>query len=257
MAESPAGSEGFNVQIQMEMDDPRKSLLEKYRTLVVGRPGLLPLILYECVTTLTSGIPGAAGLLLRKAGFGLILGTMGRGVVLGTGVTVRHPHKIRIGDGVVVDDACLLDAKGNANKGITIGSHAFVGRGTILSCKDGDIDLGEYANIGVYCNISSNSRIRIGSKVLIGPHCSLFATAHNIDLADRSVLEQGWTARGIEIGDGAWLGAGVTVLDGCNIGRGAVVGAGAVVTKSVPAMTVAAGVPARAIRMRTEGEEGA
>lgn len=254
MGEPPAGTEGFNVQIQMEMDDPRKSLLEKYRTLVVGRPGLLPLILYELVTTLTSGVPGAIGILLRKAGYGLILGGAGKGAVLGTGIVVRHPHKVRIGNGVVVDDVCLLDAKGNANRGITIGSHAFVGRGAVLSCKDGDIELGEYANIGVYCNISSNSRIRIGSKVLIGPHCSLFATAHNIDRADRSVLEQGWTAQGIEIGDGAWLGAGVTVLDGCNIGPGAVVGAGAVVTKSIPAMAVAAGVPARVIRMRGKEE---
>jgi acetyltransferase-like isoleucine patch superfamily enzyme len=51
---------------------------------------------------------------------------------------LRHPHKI-IGDNVVIDDLCCLDAKGTDNRGITIGNGVFVGRNTILSCKNGDI----------------------------------------------------------------------------------------------------------------------
>ena len=51
------------------------------------------------------------------------------------------PHKIRIGDNVVIDDNCLLDAKGDANSGHHASADGvFIGRNTILSCKNGDID---------------------------------------------------------------------------------------------------------------------
>ncbi len=70
-----------------------------------------------------------------------LLGSCGRNVVFGQNVVLRHPHKIHIGDNVVIDDNCLLDAKGEGNDGIRIGSGVFIGRNTILSCKDGDIDL--------------------------------------------------------------------------------------------------------------------
>ena len=55
---------------------------------------------------------------------------------------LRHPHKIHIGSNVVIDDNCLLDAKGETNRGIRIGDGVFIGRNTILSCKNGDIELG-------------------------------------------------------------------------------------------------------------------
>jgi len=57
----------------------------------------------------------------------------------------------------------------------------------------------------------------------------------------------------VHVGEGAWLGAGATVLDGVSIGDGAIVGAGAVVRGDVPARAVAAGVPARVIGSR-EGQ---
>ncbi len=73
---------------------------------------------------------GALGLALRKALYPLLLGSCGRNVVFGQNVVLRHPHKIHIGSNVVVDDNCLLDAKGESNRGIRIGSGVFIGRNT-------------------------------------------------------------------------------------------------------------------------------
>jgi acetyltransferase-like isoleucine patch superfamily enzyme len=61
-------------------------------------------------------------------------------------------------------------------------------------------------------------------------------------------MDQGITAQGIVIEDNCWIGAGAIVLDGVTIGRGACVGAGSVVTKSVPPHSLAVGSPARVIR---------
>ena len=60
------------------------------------------------------------------------------------------------------------------------------------------------------------------------------------------------TKGGIVIEDDVWLGFGVIVLDGVRIGKGAVIGAGAVVTKDIPEGAIAAGIPARVIKMRSD-----
>ena len=100
---------------------PARRAAQKYAALVVGRPGLGALLKYELVVTLAQALPGALGLALRKTLYPLLLGSCGRNVVFGQNVVLRHPHKIHIGDNVVIDDNCLLDAKGETNRGIRIG----------------------------------------------------------------------------------------------------------------------------------------
>ena len=83
-------------------------------------PGSGALLKYELVVSCSRRrVPGALGLALRKALYPSLLGACGRNVVFGQNVVLRHPHKIRIGDNVVIDDNCLLDAKGETNRGIT------------------------------------------------------------------------------------------------------------------------------------------
>ena len=230
----------------------RGSARDKYQSLIVGRPGLAALVQYELVVLASQSMPGALGLALRKALYPLLLGACGRNVVFGQNVVLRHPHKIRIGDDVVIDDNCLLDAKGQRNTGIRIGSGVFVGRNTILSCKNGDIVLGDGANIGFNCEVFSASRVEIGAGALMAAYGYVIGGDHQLEDPDRPVLEQARSSSGVRVGEGAWLGAGAKVLDGVEIGPGAVIGAGAVVRESLPPGAIAAGVPARVLRMRGE-----
>ena len=241
--------------IQHELFDSRKSKARRYAELVVGRPGLWALFKYEAIITLCSGMPGALGLLLRSKLYPRLLGRTGRNVTFGVNVVLRHPHKIRIGDNVVIDDGSCLDAKGTDNEGITIGDGVFVGRNTILSCKNGDIIIDAHANIGFNVEIFSASRVRLGENTLVAAYTYLVGGDHLYDRIDQPVLYQGRTAQGIEVDDNVWLGAHVVVSDGSKVGRDAIIGAGAVVIGDVPPFHIAAGVPAQTIRDRRAGPE--
>ena len=238
--------------IQEELFDPGRSRAARYAQLVVGRPGIWALIQYELIVTLCSALPGALGLWLRSKLYPRLLGRTGRNVTFGANVVLRHPHKIRIGDDVVVDDACCLDAKGADNLGIDIGNGVFIGRGTILSCKNGDIVVDDHANIGFNCEIFSGDRVRLGKHTLVAAYTYLVGGDHTYQRTDAPVLYQDRIARGIDVDDNVWLGAHVVVADGVTIGRDAIVGAGAVVRDAIPPFAVAAGVPARVIRDRRD-----
>ncbi len=242
--------------IQQELFNENRSKVDKYRDLVIGRPGLGPLVAYELVMLLSSWVPGALGLFLRSKLYPLVLGRVGRNVVFGVNVTLRHPHKIRIGDNVVIDDGCCLDAKGTDNHGLVIGHGVFVGRNTILSCKNGDIAIEDRANIGFNCEIFSASRVRLGQDTLMAAYTYLVGGDHLYDRVDIPVLQQGRTARGIDVGNGVWLGTHVVVTDGSTIGRDAIIGAGAVVVGEVPEFAIAAGIPAKVMRDRRETGDG-
>jgi acetyltransferase-like isoleucine patch superfamily enzyme len=234
------------------MDAPSKSRLARYCDLIIGRRGFGTLLKYELIVLLCLRMPGLLGLFLRAKLYPCLLGKCGRNVVFGANVVLRHPHKIEIGDNVIIDDNCLLDAKGRDNAGIRIGSGVFLGRNSILSCKNGDIVLGARVNIGFNCEVFSGSRVILGDDTLVAAYCYFIGGDHNPQDVDASVSRQGTCSRGIEIGEKCWFGAGVKVLDGLTVGNNAIVGAGAVLTRPVPAYAIAAGVPARVMRDRRD-----
>ena len=241
-----------DIAIQSVVRDARRSALAKYQDLVLGSRSFLRLLAYELIMVLTSWVPGALGLVLRRIAYPWILGACGRNVIFGQGVVLRHPAKIRLGDDVMVDDLVLLDAKGTSNRGITVGNGVFLGRGTILSCKDGDIVLGDHVNIGFHSEIFSGSSVTVGSHGLFAAYTYLVGGGHEFERVDVPVIEQERSSKGIVLGENVWLGTGAKVLDGVRIGRNVVVGANGVVTEDLPDGAVAVGIPARVVRMRDE-----
>ena len=244
-----AGSENIP-RAQDQLFAKGTSARAKYASLVIGKTDFGSLLKYELIVTLTQGCPGALGLALRKALYPSLLGSCGRNVVFGQNVVLRHPHKIHVGDDVVIDDNCLIDAKGESNAGVRIGSGVFIGRNSILSCKNGDIELANGANVGFNCEIFSASRVSIGAHVLMAAYSYVIGGDHDFSDPSRPVLDQTRRSAGVSIGDGAWIGAGAKILDGVTVGDGAIIGAAAVVREDVGPRSVAVGIPARVVSTR-------
>ncbi len=150
----------------------------------------------------------------------------GEGVRLGRFAEVSG--RVRLGDGVVIHPHVLLRA------------------------QDGFISIGRGSTVNPFCAVNGAGGVQIGELVSIAAHVVIVAEMKRFGDAGTEIKHQGATCSGIVIGDGAWTGTHAVILDGVSLGRGAVVGAGAVVTADVPAMTVVAGVPARQIGVRDD-----
>jgi acetyltransferase-like isoleucine patch superfamily enzyme len=140
---------------------------------------------------------------------------------------------------------------------ITMGKGCQVQFGTVLhggglawSDGRGYIRLGDRVFIGPHCTLFGAGGIEIRDDVLLSPHVVITSHQHTFDRTDRPIGEQPSQFAPVLVEADAWIGAGAILLPGVTIGRGAVVGAGAVVTRDVPAGAVVAGVPARVLRQR-------
>lgn len=229
--------------------DTREGSLAKYRRLVLGEGGILSLVGYELRMLLLSNIPGALGILLRRMFYRRMFRKMGCGVIIGTGVTIRHPARISLGDHAAIDDYCTLDARGEKTGGITLGDGTIVSRFAILRTKDGTIDIGKGGGIGSHSILASTSTLRAGENLLLASCvCVLAGGQHAFGRADVPVIEQGMISKGgVSIGNDVWIGTRATVLDGVRIGDHAVIGACALVNKEIPAYAVAYGIPAKPV----------
>ncbi|MBN2492816.1 MAG: acyltransferase [Planctomycetes bacterium] len=186
-------------------------------------------------------------------GYPWLLGSCGKGVVFGRNVVLRHPHKIHIGQRVVIDDDCVLDARRSAEARIVLGDGVLLSRGTVISVS-GLVDIGPNCNLGVHTLIHSDREVRLGRGVLLAARCYLIGVAdYRTDRTDIPVVEQGKAERAsLVLEDHVWLGAGVFVRSGVTVGRHAIVAVNSVVTRDVPPFAVVAGTPARLLRNRRE-----
>jgi acetyltransferase-like isoleucine patch superfamily enzyme len=229
----------------------RPSAAKQYLDLYYGDMALPKAIWAEILFTLLCGMGGAAGLFLRNHLYRPLFKEIGRKVVFGRNVTIRHPQRIRLGDHVILDDNTVIDAKGTTNRGISIGHNVYVGRNTIIYCKNGNIAIGDEVNISSNCQFVSSNDMTIGRDTVIGAY-SYLLSGGGYDYtpgAPRFAAQNGFLTSGVlVVGENCWLGAGVIVLDAASIGEHSVVAAGAVVNKPVPAHSVVGGIPARLIK---------
>ncbi|MEM0967123.1 MAG: hypothetical protein AAGJ81_13345 [Verrucomicrobiota bacterium] len=246
-------TEAKRYKVQSEIAGEKSSSLRRYQDLIIGSRSWGDLVVYELVQLFASWVPGALGLFLRKHLYPLLLGDCGSGVVFGKDVVIRHGKRIKIGSGVIVDDGVLLDAKGDGNGGIELGENVFIGRGSILSCKGGQIRLGARSNVGFHSEIFSSNKVEIGEDVMIAAYVYILGGGtYGISRTDIPMNQQyDFDGKGgVVVGDDVWLAAHVVVFDGVSIGSGAVVGASAVVNRDVPEREVVVGIPARTVSQR-------
>ncbi|MFL6061915.1 MAG: sugar O-acetyltransferase [Marmoricola sp.] len=139
----------------------------------------------------------------------------------------------------LVRPAILRELVGTLGEDVAIRPPLYVDYGTQLSI--GDRVFANYGLTALDC-----APISIGDDTQIGPHVQLLTPTHPVDPDERRTKIE--AAAPITIGRNVWIGGGAIVLAGVSIGDDAVIGAGSVVTRDVPARSVAVGNPARVIR---------
>ncbi|MCX6339302.1 MAG: acyltransferase [Candidatus Aureabacteria bacterium] len=249
--------EPVKITFRETLYERRERPIKKYIRLVLGTGGIWALLNYELRLLLFADLGGALGIFLRRKFYRSLFKRMGRNVILGKGITIRHPSKISMGDNVAIDDYCALDSRGGDDSGISIGDNTVISRNTILRTKDGTISIGRGSGIGSNCVLASASTLEIGEDMLMASCvCLLAGGQHAFDRVDIPIVSQGMVSKGgITIGRNVWIGTRVTVLDGVRIGDEAIIGACSLVNKDIPEYAIAYGTPAKMVKDRREAND--
>ena len=113
-----------------------------------------------------------------------------------------------------------------------------------------NISVGKRVFINTGCHFVDQGGITIGDGTLLGNNVVLATLNHDFDPEKRTTTYPA----PILIGKNVWIGSNVTVVPGVKIGDGAIIGAGSVVTRDIPPQVIAAGAPAKVIRLIRPGE---
>ena len=138
---------------------------------------------------------------------------------------------------------------------ISFGRFTWIGDGSKIRCHEGEVEIGAKTVLGQECTISAYERVRIGAECVIADRAMFIDFDHGIVEVERPIRHQGIYKKPVRVGSNVWIGYGACVLRGAEVGDNSVIGTNAVVTKDVPANAVAAGIPARVIRMREAPRE--
>lgn len=179
-----------------------------------------------------------------------LLGTVRLPVFIGRGVVIEYGSRIFAGRSVQIGAGTRITAFSkhgvHLGDGVTIREQAWIQGSSHPSQPGEGLWVGASTYIGPRSTIGVGGPIRIGAGCQLGANVTLIAENHAV--SDEGASAHEVVRRGIVLGDGCWLGHGVTITDGVELGPRCVVGAGAVVTRSYPEGSVLAGVPARPIR---------
>lgn len=174
-------------------------------------------------------------------------------------------HDAEVGKGCIVNGRLRLYGKGHLRMGDNVRINSMyrmnpIGGNTFASIyiKDGAIvEIGKKAGIS-NCALYAAEYIKIGDRVKLGGSVKIYDTDfHSTDFHERAIdKNSGIATAPVVIGNDVFIGANSTILKGVTIGDRSVIGAGSVVTKSIPEDEVWAGVPAKFIKNLTNRSEG-
>jgi acetyltransferase-like isoleucine patch superfamily enzyme len=168
---------------------------------------------------------------MRRATWRALARRFGHGVRVCRGAIMKHPETFEIGNGVYVGEQVFI--QGRFDGRCVLGDHVWIGPQSYLDARDLVIE--EYVGWGP------------GARVLGSQHTGL--------PADLPVVQTDLRIEPVRICAWADIGVNAVILPGVTVGKGAIVGAGAVVTESVPPFAIVAGVPARFLRWRDGRKE--
>lgn len=170
--------------------------------------------------------------MMRRVCFRALVRRCGVGLQVGVGISLRHAGTFTIGDGVFIGDHALLH--GRHDGCFIVGDRVWIGPQCFLDARD--LVLGDHVGLGT------------GTRVLGSRDAGL--------PIDVPIVTSDPVISSVRIHDGADIGVGAILMPGVTVGAGAIVDAGAVVTRDIPPLTKAAGIPARVVGWRTnEGPE--
>ena len=172
----------------------------------------------------------------------------------------RRRQLLRAGADIAADlQSATTFFHGDAH-GFRCGRQAWFSAGAQVIIEQGakgpaQLTIGDHLFVNYYAILDCHHEITIGDGVLIGPHAYITDFDHVIPAIPGTAIGREGACAPVRIGNHVWIGANAVILKGVTIHDGAVIAAGAVVTKDVPAMAIAGGVPARVLKTRARKEE--
>jgi carbonic anhydrase/acetyltransferase-like protein (isoleucine patch superfamily) len=167
--------------------------------------------------------------------------------------SILHHDDLRLGSHVFIGDRIVI-FKSDGGGSVELDDRVhLIGDTCIETGQGGSLKIGHDTYVQPRCQFSAYvASIEIGCGVQIAPNCAFYPYDHGCEPGELISKQPLKTKGPIIIDDDVLLGYGVIVLSGVRIGKGAVIGAGSVVTRDIPDGAIAAGVPARVIKMRSD-----
>jgi acetyltransferase-like isoleucine patch superfamily enzyme len=216
---------------------------------VTGSRSLARFVWQGTLLTLLYRLPTIGAAMLRGVVYRAVLGSIGPACLIEEDVRFHVPQRIFLGRRVFIGQYAYLDA-GCSDSFIRLGNDVHVARFAVLRSGERGITVHDNVGINARSFLDGNGGVEIGPNTLLSPGVQCISGNHVFDDPEMPVRYQGTAYGKVTVGEDCWLGTNVVVLPGVTIGRGAVIGAGAVVTRDIPAFAVALGVPAHIVGER-------